>query len=553
MRKHIEQITLMWLLAMVVGSGMQAAAQRNRVNNRQIETVLTRLETRSDNFRQSLTVALNRSNLDNTQREDFLNRYVAEFEQATDRLQQDFRSRNTTAATAQEVLNRAAYIDSFMRNRNLSTAAERDWDLMRSDLDLLASYYNVRTRWNDMAYNWPAAGQGNGNWQGDGRGNGRGNGNWQGNRGNRLTGTYQLDATRSDNVSTMIERATVGLDATRRERMRNVLTRQLESPERLALERRGQAVTIASSTGRQTTLTVDNTTHYEGNTGARATLNGEQLVIYTESNRNRDYSVTFDPLAQGSQLRVTRTVTVSQLNRPIVITSFYNRTSDVAQLDIYDPRYDNRDDGRVNDRTGDRTADRIGNRTDDRRRPNYSGNFYIPNGTRVVAALDTTLDTKRAQEGERFTMTVRSPNQYNGAIIEGFVTNVDRAGRLAGRADMTLNFERIRLTNGRSYDFAANIDGVRTPGGDNVRIDEGRVEEENSQTERTVTRTGIGAALGAIIGAIAGGGQGAAIGAAVGAGAGAGSVYVTGRDDLELLSGTEFTLSASSPRTAASR
>lgn len=66
----------------------------------------------------------------------------------------------------------------------------------------------------------------------------------------------------------------------------------------------------------------------------------------------------------------------------------------------------------------------------------------------------------------------------------------------------------------------------------------------------TITTFGIGAALGAVIGAIAGGGEGAAIGAAVGAGAGAGSVYITGRDDLELPNNTEFVLRASSPRTA---
>jgi len=63
-----------------------------------------------------------------------------------------------------------------------------------------------------------------------------------------------------------------------------------------------------------------------------------------------------------------------------------------------------------------------------------------------------------------------------------------------------------------------------------------------------VTRGGIGAALGAIIGAIGGGGKGAAIGAAVGAGVGAGSVYVQGRDDLELRSGTEMTIRASAPQ-----
>ena len=47
-----------------------------------------------------------------------------------------------------------------------------------------------------------------------------------------------------------------------------------------------------------------------------------------------------------------------------------------------------------------------------------------------------------------------------------------------------------------------------------------------------------------MIGAVAGGGKGAVIGAAVGAGAGAGSVFIQGRNDLELRSGTEFRIRA---------
>ncbi len=84
---------------------------------------------------------------------------------------------------------------------------------------------------------------------------------------------------------------------------------------------------------------------------------------------------------------------------------------------------------------------------------------------------------------------------------------------------------------------------------------EGTVEEE-SQTEKTIQRSAIGAALGAIIGAISGGGNGAAIGAAIGAGGGAGTVIVQGRDQLDLPRGTELTITSSlsrSQRTSTSR
>ena len=128
-------------------------------------------------------------------------------------------------------------------------------------------------------------------------------------------------------------------------------------------------------------------------------------------------------------------------------------------------------------------------------------------------------------------------------MIEGYLTRVERSGRVTGSPEIGFEFDTIRLRNSGTYDFSGYIEQVRTPNGDKVKVDnEGSVKEKNGQTERTVLRGGIGAAIGAIIGGIAGGGKGAAIGAAVGAGAGAGSVIVQGRDDLQLDNGTEFTI-----------
>ena len=146
-------------------------------------------------------------------------------------------------------------------------------------------------------------------------------------------------------------------------------------------------------------------------------------------------------------------------------------------------------------------------------------------------------------------MTTRSPSQYEGAVIQGFVSGVNESGRLTGRAGMTLNLRSIRLRNGGSYQFDGIIEDVRTPAGATVRVDrEGAIENDDSQTRRTVERGLIGAALGAAIGAIAGGGKGAAIGAMIGAGGGAGTVMVEGRDRLDLERGTELTITSGNPR-----
>jgi hypothetical protein len=129
-------------------------------------------------------------------------------------------------------------------------------------------------------------------------------------------------------------------------------------------------------------------------------------------------------------------------------------------------------------------------------------------------------------------------------VLEGTVSSVQASGRVAGRAEMALNFERIRLRNGRTYQFAGTIETVRDANGDTIGVDKDGTVEDGSQTQKTVQRGAIGAALGAIIGAISGGGQGAAIGAAIGGGGGAGTVIAQGRDQLELPRGTEFTIIA---------
>jgi hypothetical protein len=259
----------------------------------------------------------------------------------------------------------------------------------------------------------------------------------------------------------------------------------------------------------------------------RVSLIGERLSVRSIGERGSDYEAVFEPLDGGRRLRVTRSLYTERLGQVVVARSVYERFSDVAQLDI------ERD---LPDRDLSYTLP-------------ARGNFIVPDGVRLSARLNQSLSTRYTREGSRFTLNVIEPGQYRGAVIEGVVARSDRSGRVSGRADMTLDFERIRTRDGRTYNFAGTIDNVSLPNGESVRVDrEGNVEEDDSQTSRTLTRSAVGGAIGALIGAIAGGGKGAAIGAAVGVGAGAGSVFIEGRDDLDLPIGTEIFIRASAPR-----
>lgn len=346
----------------------------------------------------------------------------------------------------------------------------------------------------------------------------------------RLTGTYRLDTTRGDDARAMSDRATVNLPQGQRERVQDNIMGRLEAPDMLAIEQNGRNVSIASSRAARITFDADGQERSEtmgnGRTlRTRATLQGDRLEVSTTGNRSSDFSVTFEPLDNGRSLRVTRRIYSDRLDQPIVVQSFYDRTSNIAQWNIYDgqPTYP-------------------GTRTE-----TTSNNFIVRDGTRLVAVLNNELSTGQTRDRDTFTLTVREPAEYEGATISGYVSQVSQSGRVTGRSGMTLNFETIQLRNGRTYSFAGLVNSVRTNDGETIRVDnEGSVESSN-QTERTGVRTAIGTGVGAIIGAIAGGGKGAAIGAVVGAGAGAGSVYVQGRENLQLRNGTELTIQATSP------
>lgn len=344
---------------------------------------------------------------------------------------------------------------------------------------------------------------------------------------NSLSGTWRLNAGRSDDPRAAAERATRNLGVNDRQRAQENLLRRLGAPRTLAIDRRGRTITMASSRAPQVTFEANGvetaeTTRNGRERRTRVTLVGERLSVRSLGDRGSDYEAAFEPLDGGRRLRVTRSLYTERVGQVVVARSVYDRASDVAQLDL------------------------------DRDPPDASparGDFIVPDGVLLTARLNQQLSTRQSREGERFTLNVIEPGQYRGAVIEGVVARSDRSGRVSGRAGMTLDFERIRMRDGRRYGFAGTIENAALPNGESVRVDrEGNVKEDDSQTSRTVSRSAIGGAIGALIGAIAGGGKGAAIGAAVGVGAGAGSVYIEGRDDLDLPSGTDIFIRASAPR-----
>jgi len=365
-----------------------------------------------------------------------------------------------------------------------------------------------------------------------------------------LTGTYQLNTSQSDNSSNIADQVTRSLPGRDRPRLRTQILRRLDAPVDLAIERRGNTITMVSNSADRVTFDANGQPQVEQLPNGRsmrtvANLVGDRLEINSSGDRSLDYRLTIEPFNRGRSLRITRSVSDVGLSQPVVSRSVYDKVSNEARLDMYSSpgvrnegdRFPRNDDRFPRQRDG---VNRTGS--------GAAGADYVADGTEIVATLDGRLNTREARAEDPFTLTVVSPGQYQGARIDGRLLGVDRSGRVAGRSDITFDFDRIRFRNGRTSDFDGTILGVRTPNGDTLHVENTNVGDDESQTSRTATRTGIGAAIGAVIGAVTGGTKGAAIGAAVGGAAGAGSVIVQGRDDLNLEPGSEFRIRAIGPR-----
>jgi YMGG-like Gly-zipper len=517
-RSDVDQLATYYNLSAPWGSGTTGVGNTGVGNDNynlsdfQMRQLIDRLNTRSAAFSRNLRQDLNRFTTNDRYSLDEVRRQLSDFEMALVQLRNRVNSRQSSSSDARNLLDRAAFLNSFIADRQLSYQTENNWSTLRTDLDRLAGAFNIAWNWSTVP--------------------GGGDSGTTGGYGRRdLTGTFRLNASRGDDVRRAVDEATRNLSLAERQRVYDSLLRRLDPPQMLAIDRRGTSVTIASTRAPQINFTADGreqveTTPQGRSVRVRASLSGDTLTITRTGERANDFTVTFDPSNDGRELLVTRTLYTDRLNQAVVVRTYYDRTADVAQLNVYETNREN-------------TSTTTGA---------VAGDFVIPNGTQLVAVLNNDLSTQNVREGERFTMTVRSPGQYDGATIEGSVMSLSRGGRISGRSEMTLDFDTIRLRDGRSYRFAGILETVRTPSGEVVRVDNEGAVRESDQTKTTVTRTAIGTAVGAIIGAIAGGGKGAAIGAVIGAGAGAGSVYVQGRNDLDLTAGTELTVRATGPR-----
>lgn len=160
----------------------------------------------------------------------------------------------------------------------------------------------------------------------------------------------------------------------------------------------------------------------------------------------------------------------------------------------------------------------------------------IPAGTSLPLELTTAVSSETAHIEQPVSARLRQSVMVDGvtvlpagAVVNGEVIDVDRPGRVQGRARLGLRFTSVTFGGRR----------------EELRTDPVTFQGEQTKGE-DATKIGAGAGVGAILGGILGGGDGAAKGAAIGGAAGTGAVLATRGKDVTLASGTDVSATLTS-------
>ena len=157
-------------------------------------------------------------------------------------------------------------------------------------------------------------------------------------------------------------------------------------------------------------------------------------------------------------------------------------------------------------------------------------------GLQIERTVSSELARVEDKVDARVTRDVRVDNRIAipaGSTVRGSVIEVDKGGRVKGKARLAIRFHTIVLADGTQLTLKS--DPV--------------VREGQSPAGQSAAKVGGAAIGGAILGAILGGGKGAATGAAVGAGAGTAAAMSNDRNPATLSAGTTVTVRMQAPVT----
>lgn len=523
--------TVAFLIISITGFAMA----QSPISSREANDLLNQINTKLTDFQYNVNGDVNRNSISQTEEAD-ISEAMTKLRNTLESFREKVNRGNESEDDAQVVLTASENMNSELRGLKLNAKTLNDWQMVRGLITELGAKYGISASWSQNGpTNIPVK-----------------------LTNSQLTGTYELDYSRSDDINKIAEDALSSVSGQNLEDAKEDLIARLNPPQNLAIDVQGNRVAIASTLSSQLTFSADGVdrsqTLSDGtNVRVRTSIRGQELTIASLGNNN-DYTVVFTSTNNGRGLKVTRRVTTDYLSETVFAESYYTKSDSTARLDIYDNQNSTPIDnntGNVPNSTSTSQSGNSGNQGSNpappvTRSPRI-GQYAVRNGEIITGTLENMISTKISQNNDRFRMTVTGPSEFRGAVIEGYISGIDRSNRNPiGKAKLTLNFETIRLTNGQLFDFAGFLQSVTDAKGRVIKVDEEGSAQKSSRNE-TLKRGGIGAGAGAILGAIFGGAKGAIIGATIGAAGGAGTVSIQNNGDLVLNEGTSITVQSSSP------
>jgi hypothetical protein len=173
-----------------------------------------------------------------------------------------------------------------------------------------------------------------------------------------------------------------------------------------------------------------------------------------------------------------------------------------------------------------------------------SAKVEVPSGTHIPLVLHNAISTRSARPGDPVYFETLFPVMVDGRVaipagsyVSGEITESKRAGRVKGRAEISLKLTTMILPNAYMVNLNAQPSNAGTGGGETVNK-EGTVvgdSDKASDAGTVVKSTAAGAGIGAIA---ARSGEGAGIGAGIGAAAGLAAVLLSRGPEAELPRGS---------------
>lgn len=211
-----------------------------------------------------------------------------------------------------------------------------------------------------------------------------------------LNGVYQIDNDRSDELYSIIENASSNVPYSEQQIFFIDLAVRLTPPDMLAIECRGNRVSLGSSRAPRVEFTADGVTRASQNSDGRAVRSRiafERDNLTFDSRGGKDnLSFTFTPIDGGKSLRVTRRISARELNVPVIIQTVYNKIGVTARWDIFDGAQTARQNHEIRGRE---TAPSIAPTTTARTRPARNG---TTDADALRGALDRWIDSTNRRD-----------------------------------------------------------------------------------------------------------------------------------------------------------